>query len=71
MEGTKALKIKSYGKLEIETQNSYIEKTKIVTCWQLFLKQNKCVSSLRNSEKRILTNEFEQGSRKKTSLEGN
>ena len=53
------------------TQNGYIEKTKIVTCWQLFLKQNKCVSSLRNSEKRILTNEFEQGSREKTSLEGN
>ena len=43
MEGTKALKIKSYGKLEIETQNSYLEKTKIVTYWQLFLKQNKCL----------------------------
>ena len=57
--------------LNLKLEIANLGKTKIVTYWQLFLKQNKCVSSLRKSEKRILTNESEQGSRKKTSLEGN
>ena len=55
-------------KLKLKIVN--LGKTKIVTYWQLFLKHNKCVSSLQKFEKRILTDESAQGSRKKTSLEG-
>ena len=55
-------------KLKLKTVN--LEKTKIVTYWQLFLKHSKYVSSLQKSEKRILTNESAQGSRKKPSLVG-
>ena len=55
-------------KLKLKIVN--LEKTKTITYWQLFLRHSKYVSSLQNSEKKILTDESAQGSRKKTSLKG-